>query len=666
MRCGSEYGAEAGFCPHDGSKLIPKDAGRDPLVGTLLLDQFEVGEPIGSGGMGTVYKAIQTSVGREVAIKVLRPELVESDDAVWRFQREARLATALDHPNLVRVLLSGQLPDGRIYIVMELLKGRTLADVLEEQPVLPLDRALKIMMKLCAGIDAVHAEGIVHRDIKPENIFLVKRGNDSDFVKVVDFGIARTLDGSLTATTQSGRVLGTASYISPEGAAGEPTDPRSDVYSIAVLTYQLLCGELPFEGAFPGKLLTQHVHEAAPDLRTKGCGDRVPESVANVVMQSLSKNADTRHQSVAEFVEALAEGATNAGVLQDGRALLLGTMWGDDLAAAGSSFAGLMEDESVRGNQSASSNPPAPNPAADYIRSSIPPEDEAVLSVAPDPFKSHEALGSERKKGRWPLLWLLGLGLALSAIAIVAVSVSRRSSSVAADIETQVAEQVAVAAANYELAQSNAMAALKRGDFIGPQGKNVLHFTQSMLDGNPTDSRAMGIRGQAVSALVERAEQAVERGDTKGAADLYQAILKLQSDHPNATAALAGLATPEQVEPVQVPEPVIEKKPDVTRVVEKKPTPPPKPTAQETKPAQKPLPVEQPKPVVEPTPEPKPDPKPPAAEFPDDEGIDWTMPKKDDEGEIPPDPDAPPPPPKSPDSEDLVFDIPPPPEPDPK
>ncbi|MEZ4286616.1 MAG: protein kinase [Polyangiales bacterium] len=428
MRCGSEFESNAVFCPHDGARLVPQSGANDPMIGSTLLDQFLIEAAIGTGGMGTVYRATQTSVGREVAIKVLRPELVENEDAVRRFQREARLATSLDHPNLVRVLLSGQLPDGRIYIVMELLVGRSLDEVLEAEPVLDLGRVVNIVMKLCAGIDAVHAEGIVHRDIKPENIFLVKRKNDPDFVKVVDFGIARMLESGQSTLTQSGRVFGTASYISPEGAAGEPTDFRSDVYSIAVLAYQLLTGVLPFDAPNPGAVLMQHVHNAPPDLRSVGEGQRVPPELAAVVMRSLSKNPDARHQSVAEFVESWADAAAQAGLVQDGRALLLGTMWSDELTSPGTSISSLLGNDPIRARTRISDPPPPPtnssNPPRDstlpfaHTQSMIPPEDEAILSIAPDPFAKTEPLelrrskmveSSKRRGWVWPALAFLAI-----------------------------------------------------------------------------------------------------------------------------------------------------------------------------------------------------------------------------------------------------------------
>jgi len=398
--------------------LLADDEIVDPLLGSVLLEQFRIEEQIGTGGMGTVYRAHQTTVGRNVAIKVLRLELARDEQAVFRFEREARVAISLDHPNLVRVFLSGRLSDGRLYIVMELLEGRSLADELDEHGPPTLERALIMIMKLCAGLAAVHAAGIVHRDIKPENVYLVQRGRDKDFVKLVDFGIARVLEGEGIgpATTQNGRVFGTATYISPEAATGEETDQRSDIYSLGVLTYQLLTGELPFEGKTAGAVLMQHVHQAPPPLRTKGQGAAVPAGLAQVVMQALNKDPDARQQTLAEFLDSLSEAAGRAGLLNDARAFLLGTIWGDDLAAPGSYLAELL----------ASSRPPAgPSSLADtrILAVARDPEDEALLSSAPSPFgtTSHDLAAIRRpKRRRYGWLWAsLGL-LTLISVGVVA------------------------------------------------------------------------------------------------------------------------------------------------------------------------------------------------------------------------------------------------------
>lgn len=419
LRCGAKFGSQAEYCPHDGSLLARDDELHvpDPLLGSVLLEQFRVDAQIGVGGMGTVYRAHQTTVDRDVAIKVLRAELARDEQAVLRFEREARVCIALDHPNLVRVFLSGRLADGRLYIVMELLEGRSLADELQDHGALSLDRAVLVIMKLCAGLSAVHEAGIVHRDIKPENVFLVPRGRDPDFVKLVDFGVARVFEGDGVAqtTTQTGRVFGTATYISPEAATGDDTDHRSDIYSLGVLSYQLLTGELPFDGTTAGAILMKHVHEQPPPLRSTGRGADVPEGIARVVMRALRKEPAERPQTLGSYLNALAEAAGSAGLLADARGVLLSTVWADELVAPGSYLAELLAGSSP------SSLPPALDDTQ-RVAVGLDPDDEAFLSSAPKPFgtTSYDLTPTPRRKKRrngwlWAMLGLLAAMMVVAA-----------------------------------------------------------------------------------------------------------------------------------------------------------------------------------------------------------------------------------------------------------
>lgn len=314
-KCGLRYDGTAAFCTKDGSTLKLSEEDRDPRIGQVLLDQFRIEEAIGAGGMGAVYRARQTTLGRDIAIKILHPDMAANPEAVRRFHREARISTALDHPNVVRVFLFGQLPDGSLYLVMELLRGRTLAELMRVEPHLSVPRALHIATQIAAGVGEAHVQGVVHRDVKPENVFLITKGKDQDFVKVLDFGIARLFrNEDQTQATQSGLVFGTARYISPEGAAGEKTDARSDVYSLGVLTYQLLTGETPFPASAPVTLLMQHIHERPPHIKRRQGGAEIPDRIADVVMRSLAKNPDGRYDDASDFAEALREAAHEVGI----------------------------------------------------------------------------------------------------------------------------------------------------------------------------------------------------------------------------------------------------------------------------------------------------------------------------------------------------------------
>ena len=172
-RCGTRFDASAAFCPRDGTPLAGETEAPDPYIGQTLLGQFRIEEKVGAGGMGTVYRARQIGVDRHVAIKILHPELVQDADAVRRFQREARVSAALDHPNVVRVILFGQLPDGSLYLIMEYLEGRSLSDLLRLEGVLAPARALHITTQICDAIGEAHQQGVVHRDVKPENVHLL-------------------------------------------------------------------------------------------------------------------------------------------------------------------------------------------------------------------------------------------------------------------------------------------------------------------------------------------------------------------------------------------------------------------------------------------------------------------------------------------------------------
>ena len=247
--CGARFPADALFCSLDGSPLttspglIAASAATDPYLGREILGHIEIRQLVGIGAMGRVYRAFQRGIDRDVAVKVLHRELSSNKALVARFDREAKVASRLAHPNVVHVLLVGQLPDGAMYIVMEYLDGLSLQSALAGAlGAMPLPRALHIALQLCDAAGEGHAQGIVHRDLKPENVMLVRRADDPDFVKVLDFGIARVHWGEQSMATAAGLIFGTARYISPEGAQGEQVGPAGDVYSIATMLYQMLSG----------------------------------------------------------------------------------------------------------------------------------------------------------------------------------------------------------------------------------------------------------------------------------------------------------------------------------------------------------------------------------------------------------------------------------------
>ena len=229
----------------------PALASLDPLPGRVVGGNFRLDKRIGAGAMGNVYRAVQLSLGKPVAIKVLHQHLMSDDKLVGRFKREAKSAALLNHPNSIQIIDSGQDRDGLLYIAMELLDGRDLAQVLRDEFPLPLPRVVRIMTQVLSALEEAHARGVIHRDLKPSNIMLIERRDEKDFVKVCDFGIAKATlsdadeDRSAMLTIQ-GLVCGTPEYMSPEQARAEPLDGRADLYSAAVILYQLVTGDIPF------------------------------------------------------------------------------------------------------------------------------------------------------------------------------------------------------------------------------------------------------------------------------------------------------------------------------------------------------------------------------------------------------------------------------------
>ena len=268
------------------------------------LGRYRLKRRLAAGGMGDVWVAYHPGLKRDVAVKILRPDQQErSASAHSRFEREVRATAELAHPNTVRVFDYGSTEDGVWYYVMELLEGETLAQhVFRLGPLAPA-RAVHVVGQAARALAEAHERGIVHRDVKPENLFLTSLGGEHDFVKVLDFGIAKiqSPDGTMTGT---GSVLGTPAYISPEVAVGREADARSDVYGLGAVLYFLLCGRPPFEAETAGALIFAHVHE--PVARPSHMlGRQLPTDVESVVMKALEKDPDSRYATAVELAQAL-------------------------------------------------------------------------------------------------------------------------------------------------------------------------------------------------------------------------------------------------------------------------------------------------------------------------------------------------------------------------
>lgn len=285
-------------------------AAQDPNIGRDLLNgQFQILQKIGSGGMGSVYKAAQPAMNRMVAVKILHPKLTNRKDLVSRFRREARAMSHLQHPNTVKVFLYGDLEDGSLYIVMEYLEGRNLNQVVRKEGPLPAERALPILIQVCGALQEAHLQGIIHRDLKPENIFLSTNGGLKDYPKVLDFGLAKVTERELrpgsVMLTQEGMVFGTPEFMSPEQAQGKPLDPRSDIYSLAVILYEVLTGKLPFDARTPMEYIQMHVTRTPIPLDERIPDKRFPRGLGDVLNKALEKEPDDRYANAAEFANAL-------------------------------------------------------------------------------------------------------------------------------------------------------------------------------------------------------------------------------------------------------------------------------------------------------------------------------------------------------------------------
>jgi serine/threonine-protein kinase len=287
----------------------------DPLPGRVVAGNFRIDQLIGSGAMGNVYKAEQLSLSKAVAIKVLHPHLMGDAKLVGRFKREAKSASLLNHPNSIQIIDSGEDRDGTLYIAMELLTGRDLAQAIRDDFPLPLPRVVRIMSQVLSALEEAHAQGVIHRDLKPSNIMLIERRGERDFVKVCDYGIAKATlgdgDDRAAMLTIQGLVCGTPEYMAPEQARAEPLDGRADLYATAVILYQLVTGDIPFRADSPMAIVSRHLVEAPMPPSRRRPDLRLPKIIDDIVLRGLEKERDMRYPNAVAFREVL-EGVLGA------------------------------------------------------------------------------------------------------------------------------------------------------------------------------------------------------------------------------------------------------------------------------------------------------------------------------------------------------------------
>ena len=308
-QCGTEYPLDVRFCPKDGATLrAPKS---DDLVGQVVADRYHITSKIGEGGMGQVYLAEHVRMKRKSAVKVMSPRLAQDPDAIQRFNREASNACQIAHPNVAAVYDFGETEDGLIYLAMEYIDGEPLTHVIRRQGALPPARAADITCQTADGLGAAHELGIVHRDLKPDNIMIAKRRDGSDFVKVVDFGIAKAIEGDDQKVTKTGLAVGTPEYMSPEQLAGDRLDPRTDIYSLGLVSFAMFTGSLPFPAVTSKEAMIMRLTERPRTLAQIRPDVAWPAALQRVFDRALANDAAARYQDVTQFgrdtVQAAAE-----------------------------------------------------------------------------------------------------------------------------------------------------------------------------------------------------------------------------------------------------------------------------------------------------------------------------------------------------------------------
>jgi serine/threonine-protein kinase len=309
-QCGSGCNPDHQYCPGCGFPIgTMASSVEDKMIGKTLPGGYQMIDLLSVGGMGRVYRAEQRVLGRTVAVKVIHPYLLSDENSIVRFMTEARAASQLNHPNSVSVIDFGKTEDGQPYLVMEFLRGKDLAHVAYEEGPLRFKRIVDVLRQVLLALSEAHALGIIHRDLKPENVILEPMRRGGDFVKVVDFGLAklRADEGKGQKVTLPGIVCGTPDYMAPEQGRGDVIDGRSDLYAVGVILFQLLTGRLPFESDNPTQIVMMHLSVPIPDPRQVAPERNIPDPLVQLTFKALAKEPADRFQDALEFADALQE-----------------------------------------------------------------------------------------------------------------------------------------------------------------------------------------------------------------------------------------------------------------------------------------------------------------------------------------------------------------------
>jgi serine/threonine-protein kinase len=327
-KCGSVYEGDARFCPKDGNPLVdvavagssgttirkvykPPSPDRFTLTSQRIDNRYEVVRRLGEGGMSYVYEAKDLTRGETVAIKILSPKLSADKSSVQRLRREAGLAMRLEHPHVCKIMRLGETEDGLIYLVMPYLKGELLSDREGKAGQLPVEQGVEWLVQICSGLHHAHLMNIVHRDLKPENVMLVPEDGGRDKAVVMDFGLAKEkrADPAIQKLTATGIILGTPEFMSPEQIRGKTLDPRSDIYALGIVAFEMFTGKLPFQGRTAQEMMIARLRGKPSNARQ--FRPAFPEALEAVLARSLASEPEDRYPNALEFGKALLEAAAS-------------------------------------------------------------------------------------------------------------------------------------------------------------------------------------------------------------------------------------------------------------------------------------------------------------------------------------------------------------------
>lgn len=401
-KCGREFASNERVCPDDGSLLDDTVREEDRVTGKTLDAKYRIEGFLKRGGMGAVYRGTHLMLGKPVAIKLIKPELVSSKEVVERFLREARAAAQLAHPNIVTVHDLGQTTDGTLYIAMELVDGRSLKEIIQKEGPWEPARAVRLGKAIARALALAHRKGVVHRDLKPQNIMVSRDADGEEIPKLLDFGIARTLEPDTPALTSTGVVLGTPHYMSSEQAKGLPADARSDLYALGIILYEMLAGRVPFDDTSIPSLLVKHMSE--PPAPPTSVRPSIPRGLEAVVLRCLEKEPDARYQTAEALIEALDAPAT-AGAVAPG-AHLSETLGETEVAPA--------PQHTGAGQALTAVPPPPPLPLTAPSSTTAAGDTASPATVRGRDLRAAEA---PRRSGRVPVaVWLGSLAVVLLAL----------------------------------------------------------------------------------------------------------------------------------------------------------------------------------------------------------------------------------------------------------